>query len=137
MINIGWMRLPPFIGPMMALMELYICYIYVSVYPSIHLSIYLSIYLYLSVYLFIYKRYEGEAMQIYVNNKNLLLINMMFWTWSKIWDTFWLNCWHWHKVLNFYQLLYQFEIRIKITFLMSSKYDNSLTLWKSHIRRTK
>ena len=24
----------------------------------------------------------------------------------KIWDTFWLNCGHWYKVLNFYQLLY-------------------------------
>ena len=32
------------------------------------------------------------------------------WSWSKIWVTFWLNCGHWYKVFNFYQLLYQFEI---------------------------
>ena len=32
------------------------------------------------------------------------------------------------KVLNFYQLLYQFRIRVKIFFVMSSKNDNSLTV---------
>ena len=65
----------------------------------------------------------------------------IFWTTTghdqRIWDTFWLNHGHWYKVLNFYQLLYQFKIRVKIIFVMSLENDNSLTLWKSHIRRTK
>ena len=69
------------------------------------------------------------------------LFKYIFWTTTghdqKIWDTFWLNYGHWYKVLNLYQLLYQFKIRVKIIFLMSLENDNSLTLWKSHFRRTK
>ena len=57
----------------------------------------------------------------------LLSVALSIWTWSKLWDTFWLNCGHWHKVLNFDQLLYQFKIRVKIISLMSSK--NALSIW--------
>ena len=46
----------------------------------------------------------------------------------KMWDTFWLNCGHWYKVLNFYQLLCQFIISVKIIFFDVFKNDNSLTL---------